>query len=272
MYEKENGVIQNIAKKVLAEVNKKLDSKLDVKEKTGPMDVASTIDFLADKLIIKELSKSFKNDVIVTEESSPELFSKLLKGEKGWVIDPICGSENVVRRIKFFSTNIALVESGSVKAAWVVDHALGRVIWSVGQGVFVGDKKIERPKIKLDRCKVIDVDKGYFSQLDPKTRNNFANLSKDILLSENTNFRELSSSLAFAYVATGQIDSAIVINVKPWDLIASCFLVEQSGGIATNFDGSKWDIKSKSAVLSAEKNIHKIILNLIEKNGLRGIK
>src|SRR3989344_1186527 len=105
-YKRENQIVQKLAKNLLHQANKSFNSVLRVEEKTSPTDVVAEIDFTADKLIMRTLQKYFKNDTIVTEESSAELFKEALKGKRSWIVDPICGSFNALRKIKISATNI----------------------------------------------------------------------------------------------------------------------------------------------------------------------
>jgi fructose-1,6-bisphosphatase/inositol monophosphatase family enzyme len=79
-------------------------------------------------------------------------------------------------------------------------------------------------------------------------------------------------SLGFAYVAAGVLQGITTINVYPWDILASAFLVSQNGGIVTQFNGYSWNLKSKSLVMAGNKKVHDMFIQLLEKYGLDKVK
>src|SRR3989338_1332635 len=94
-YTKENQFAQNLAPHVLALVDKKFSVKRAVSYKSSSQDVVSDLDYAVDKLIFGKISSAFPKDTLVTEESSPEQFKEIMRGKRGWIVDPLCGSQNV---------------------------------------------------------------------------------------------------------------------------------------------------------------------------------
>lgn len=270
VYDKENEVVQSILHEVLRSVHIKLQTVDTWQEKTVSVDVVSAVDTDADDIIVKGLKKAFLNEVIITEETSPELLPQAFAGKRVWIVDPICGSLNAAHGLNLIATNITLVEKKKAVAAWVADHALNRVIWSTGSGVFIGGEKCRT--CGNNRSLIIETNDGKLYSTSKETQQRYAQLAKDLILTKNVSMRKLDTSLDFAYVATGQINAAITINIEPWDLHGACFLVEQNGGIVTNFDGSPWTLSTKSAVMAANKEVHAMLLGLVKKNGLENVE
>lgn len=259
-----NPIIDQLSQDIFALVAKDWQKLSSISSKTTPDDIVSSLDLSVDKLITDTLHQAFPNDVIVTEESSADQFPKLVAGESGWVVDPICGSMNVVRGIKFFTTNIIRVEQGRVTAAWVLDHCLNQIIWSEGQA-------LPRPNT-THQTKLIDLSPNmYLFQQPSDVTNRYVNLMKVLQVQPTLNLRDLGSSLSFSYISTGQIDGGIVPFVKPWDILAACFLVEKSGGIATYFDGQPWDINTTSAILANTKETYELLKQQVDSAGLNSI-
>ncbi len=267
-YRKENAVMQRLAPILLKFVNRRFGGMLATKEKGAAYDVASDIDVGADRLIARTIKKNFPLDVVRTEESSP---TAALGNGRSWVVDPICGSTNVARGIQLFCSNIALVQHNCVVAAWVLDYSRQRLLWSVGAGVFDGRRRI--PRIGRDtRHTLIDIDWGYFWRLPKKIQKAYSALDGDARVSAGFEALELCSSLGFVYVATGQLQGAVCIDVNSWDVAAAAFLIERSGGVVTNFDGSAWSLESRSLVMAGSRAVHNTLLKLIQKNGLQNVK
>ncbi|MFC1663433.1 inositol monophosphatase family protein [Patescibacteria group bacterium] len=267
-YSKEHSFVRSLTKNLIGKVSSDFGSIVATKEKSGHADIVTDQDLRLDRFIIRKIKKNFPKDVIVTEESSAKLLPRAQQGERSWIVDPLCGSFNYARALPIFNTNIILAENGKVVAAWVVDYPLKRLLWSTGDGTYVNNKKLKRlrhPKgiwiIELDN-------NGYTKQLSNNAQRKFADVARDVILRKDILFRGFNSSLVFAYVATGQVQGNIIMRVEPWDQIAEAFLITQNGGIATHFDGTPWDLSSRSLVMAQSKKIHSSLLAIIRKHKL----
>lgn len=252
-----NKIIEQLSRDIFALVANEWQQPSNIHSKTSADDIVSSVDLSVDTLITNRLRQAFPNDIIVTEESSADQFPKVVGGQPGWVVDPICGSMNLVRGIKFFTTNIVRVEQGRVTAAWVLDHCLNQMIWSEGD-------PLPRPNT-TQPTKLIDLcPNPYLFQQSPAVSERYLDLVQSLYKLPNVNLRDLQSSLVSAYVATGQIDGTITPVVKPWDILAACFLVEKAGGIATYFNGQPWDINITSAILANSLEVYELLKQQID--------
>lgn len=269
-YTRENQFVHRLLPRVLALVDKKFSAKRAVSYKSSAQDVVSDLDYAVDKLLVGEVSRAFPKDILVTEESSPEQMQEIFDGKHGWIVDPLCGSRNVARGIRWFATNIILCENAHVQAAWVIDHSQKRLLSGVGdKKIYADNKKIPPLGGKSARGTLVEWDTGYLYLMPMPIQKRYTNLFKDFVLANGAgSTRNLGSSLGFAYVATGQLDGVIIMNVYPWDILAGAFLTEQNGGAVTNFDGSPWTIRSKSLIMAGNKKVHQMFMNLAKKHAL----
>ncbi len=267
---RENHVAFALAKLALRLVKRKFGSRLVIRAKGSPGDIVTSLDLAVDRLVTGALARSFPRDTILAEESSPD--ATLGKG-RAWVCDPICGTKNLSRGMPIIVTNIALVDSGRVVGAWVADHLRGRIISSTGNGIAIDGRRVRHTASSDDaRAACVDIDWGYRGELSASVRRRYAALIGEVALEKTLLKYALLSSIAFAYVATGQLDGSVTINVRPWDVLAGAFLVKQSGGIVTNFNGSAWSIHSKSLVMAHDRRTHRRLLALVKKHGLQHVK
>lgn len=270
-YTKENQFIQKLAPRILKLVEKQLGETRTIAHKSAKQDVASDLDLAVDALIVRAISATFPRDILATEESSPERLKKIFDGKRGWIVDPLCGSQNVARGIQWFATNIILMLKGEIAAAWVVDHSRKRVMWSVGKGKVFIDKTLAAISKKQTTMPIVEIDTGYSFLLPKSIQKKYIAIHHDAFLSGSVQLRNLGSSLGFAYIATGQIGGIITLNVYAWDILAAAFLVEQNGGIVANFDGSRRNAQSKSLIMAGNKTIYQLLFSLIKKHKLTGI-
>ncbi len=74
--------------------------------------------------------------------------------------------------------------------------------------------------------------------------------------------RDGSAALDLCYVAMGRFDGFWEMKLKPWDIAAGAFIVQEAGGRATGYDGSLLDLK-KGDVLASNSLIHDGMMNVI---------
>lgn len=269
MYEKEHKVIsQQIYPDLTRSLGKIFGGRVKARAKSHELDIVSQLDLSCEKVISETLKKSFPDDFIVSEEGNP---ADAPASGRVWIVDPLCGSGNAAHGIKFFCSNIALAEDGEVRAAWVIDHSKDELIWSVGEKtVSVGERKLAALSSRSGN-KILGVDLGYFGNMTEVIKERYASVAKDILKLSGYSKREFATSLAFAYVATAQLEAEITLSINSWDAVAAAFLVEQNGGVVTTFAGKKWDLSTKSFIYAGNKKIHAKFLELVSKNRLTEI-
>lgn len=59
-----------------------------------------------------------------------------------------------------------------------------------------------------------------------------------------------SASQTMAWVAQGKLNAYFSWDLNAWDVAAGICIVEESGGLVSNFDGSKADISSRDMVIT----------------------
>lgn len=224
----------------------------------GVGDYATQVDVDVENLIVSELNKRFPNDQILAEEG----YSSTSIGEgRIWLIDPICGTNNLGKGINNFCTNIALVESNQVIASCVLDHSQGEYFWSTGDGqVFVGDRPYQLPAPELGFK--IDIDFGSIRNSTPDMRQKHNNALLKLIDDTDYDVISLNSSLGFAYAAIGKTDGFINIYNHPWDIAAASFLLQQVGGVITAVDGSPWTVHTVGAIGGRTSEVHEELLGI----------
>ena len=65
-----------------------------------------------------------------------------------------------------------------------------------------------------------------------------------------------SAAIELAYVAAGRVDIYLERNLKPWDYAAAIIIIEEAGGIITDYQGQAIDISKPCDILAANKVVH----------------
>ena len=252
----EQAFFHSIAKKVRDFVASHTD--VSIAKNKGEGDFSTLVDIGVEALIVEEITKQFPQDHIMAEEGYSH--TEIPDG-RIWIIDPICGTNNLSRGIKNFCTNIALADNHELIAACVIDHSQNDYFWSVGeQTVYVNHAPLSPAKVRGEV--VIEVDYGCLGLVDDQMKLKHNTFVGNLVRQANFSVISLNSSLGFTYTAVGKVDGFVNIDNYPWDICAAAFLVREAGGIITDIEGNPWTIRSKGAIAARTQEIHETLLRL----------
>lgn len=223
---------------------------------------ATETDFEVERVLTDEIKKRFPQDSILAEETFSE--TKLNTQQRVWIIDPLCGTANFARGIKFFVSNVAVAQEGRLIAACAIDHSQHAYIWSIGNNKLfinnhVADTKKDTPGIE------VEVDMSSLLKCAPETKRWYAHFVSRLLTETDYAVLTHATSLSFTYVALGRIDAYVSADVYPWDVATANFLTQEAGGIVTEITGDPWKLTSGSVLAARNKGLHKALLALLQK-------
>jgi myo-inositol-1(or 4)-monophosphatase len=242
------------------ELVKKGRKRISIAEdKNGSGDYSTNVDVETEKLIVSELRERFPADHVLAEEEHSDT---AIPPGRIWLIDPICGTNNMGKGIMNFCTNIALADKGEVIAACVIDHSQGDYFWSVGGGkVNVNhDGAYVPPDRGLGRK--VDIDFGSVRNVSKELRLQHNRFLARLVEETDLDIVSLNTSLGFAYTAIGKLDGFINSFNHPWDIAAAAFLVRQAGGMVTGMDGTDWTVTTVGAIGGHTPRVHQQLLDL----------
>jgi len=73
-----------------------------------------------------------------------------------------------------------------------------------------------------------------------------------------------AAALDLAYVAAGRLDGFWEIGLSPWDMAAGVLIVEESGGLITDFAGNPWTVVTRD-IVAANLTLHAALLEAIRR-------
>ena len=199
----------------------------------------------------KEILKSFPDDSIIQEEHD----NIIGKSEYSWVIDPIDGTNNYIRKIPDARIQIALIRG--VKIIW------GAIYNPIGKEIYIGELGKGAKKITLGSNKRVDlhVSKNPFEKSFVIYTAGVAKgdgQSKGIFNALLGNIGSLriygAASIAFELIASGRADCFICNIAKPVDMAAGSLIVRESGGKSLNFNGEDWTLDMKDVLVANDTN------------------
>ena len=223
--------------------------------------LVSDLDLKAEKAIIRQIKKEFPDHSILSEET-PQLNDSDYK----WIIDPIDGTHNFLKGVRIFGISIALEYKGRVILG-VINVPLENKVYIArkGRGAFCNGKRIHVSGRPIDKATII-----YDSSIYKHRKDMLKLLDK---VSEKAfNIRMFGSTVeSLAWVAAGKLEAEVEFSDKPWDFAAGAFLVEEAGGVVTDFKGNPWHPYIPNYI-AANKKVHKVLLNLIKQSKLKVLR
>ena len=152
--------------------------------------------------------------------------------ERRFIVDPIDGTRNYVRRIPTWAVLIGLEEDGVVAGGVIYQPATGvlHTAWR-GQGAWRDGERIRVSQIDaLERALVVHSSVNFLRRS--------AYWDGFLALADRTQVqRGFGDFSAYLWVAEGKGEIALSTTVKAWDVAALQVLVEEAGGRLTDLDG-----------------------------------
>ncbi|HEX3588609.1 MAG TPA: histidinol-phosphatase [Pseudonocardiaceae bacterium] len=158
---------------------------------------------------------------------------------RAWLIDPIDGTKNFLRRVPAWGTLIALLVDGEPVAGLASAPALGRRWWAAaGHGAWTSATGVAQPW----RISVSGVDSLADAYLSTTDLNSWSeHHSRDAylrLLDACWESRAFGDFWQHCLVAEGAMDVAAEAIVNPWDVAALQVIVQEAGGRFTDLRGT----------------------------------
>ncbi len=205
----------------------KSDFAVQAKDDKSPLTQA---DLAAHAHIVAGLEKLEPRLPILSEESAEIPFETRKNWSAHWLVDPLDGTKEFIKRNGEFTVNIALIEMGLPILGVVHVPALG-VSYAAAQDL--GAFKIangQRGAIRTRRLPATPVYLVSRSHVDPETEKLLARLPK-------YEAQTKGSSLKFCLIAEGAADFYPRTGpTSEWDTAAGQCIVEQAGGAVWRLD------------------------------------
>src|SRR5665213_1364762 len=186
----------------------------------------------AEKLILAELAAAFPNVPVVAEEEAAA--GRIAKaGSRFFLVDPVDGTKEFVKRGGEFTVNIGEVTDGEPVSGVVFAPAIGRLfVGAVGEGAFELSAG-ETSRIAA-RAPAADGLVAVSSRSHPDAKTDA--LLKSLTIKGQTN---AGSSLKFCLVAAGEADIyPRAGQTMEWDTAAGHAVLRAAGGKVTSWDGT----------------------------------
>lgn len=220
--------------------------RLTVAEKQRS-DFVSEADIQAEQEIISVLRKTYPNHSILAEESGA------LDGEEEneWIIDPLDGTTNFLHGIPHFAISIAFRHQNRLEAGLIYDPIRQELFTaSRGQGAQLNERRIRVSGVNLLENALLGTG---FPFRYPHYQADYLNFFNSLFGRCLEIRRAGAASLDLSYVAAGRLDGFWEMGLKPWDIAAGALLVQEAGGLSSDFGGTHEFMRSGHIVAGNPK-------------------
>jgi myo-inositol-1(or 4)-monophosphatase len=237
----------------------------------GASDYVSSVDRESETAIRQFLLQELPDSTFLGEEMGQS-------GGEGcyrWIVDPLDGTTNYLQGFPVFAVSAALEEVAPGRK-WG-DRIIGAVInpltddlWTAirGQGAWKNGQSIRiGAKTDFSRCLLAT---GFPFRAKHELKD-YLRTFEEMFMASTGIRRAGAAALDLCWTAEGIFDGFWEHRLSAWDVAAGALIIQEAGGVFTDFDGSD-DFLTSGNVVGASPAIHARMLKIIQSTlGLVGI-
>ncbi len=210
----------------------------------GALDLVTQADTKSESVILEILRKRLPNVSILAEESGRADRDR----KRRFIVDPLDGTTNFAHTYPMFAVSIAYEEDGRVCAGVVYDPLRDELFTAQkGKGAYLNGLRMKVSQTtQLERSLLVT---GFPYDLREDLEGNLRLFTRFMGVARAVR-RDGSAALDLCYLAAGRFDGFWEEKLGPWDTAAGALIVEESGGVVTDFSGNIFDYKKNNIVAS----------------------
>jgi len=224
-------------------------------ESKGRNDFVSQADREAELEIIEVIRRAYPGHEILAEETGRQGASDYV-----WIIDPLDGTTNFLHGYPQFAVSIGVYHENKPFQAVVFDPLRNELYTaSRGAGAQINDRRMRISGASHLASALLGTG---FPFRDMSHLEVFIDTFRRLLPQVNGVRRAGSASLDLAHVACGKLDGFWEFGLSPWDMAAGCLLIEEAGGLVSDFCGKQNQLAAGNIVAGTPR-IHAELLSQI---------
>lgn len=205
------------------------------------------VDKTAEKMLVEKLSELIPEAGFIAEEGT----SKKVGDTYNWIIDPLDGTTNFIHGVPCYCISIGLTQNEELVLGVIYEINLDELFYAwVGSRAYLNGKEISVTKTEKLENSLIATGFPYY---DYDKQKEYMDLFQDLMKNTRGLRRLGSAAVDLAYVACGRFDAFYEYSLNPWDVAAGAFIVQQAGGIVTDFSGGDNFLHGKEIIACNNK-------------------
>lgn len=228
--------------------------------------VLTETDIKIGTLLIEKITQVYPGYNIIDEETG--VIDK--ESEFTWVIDPIDGTSNFAAGVPTYGTMLGLLQGSTVIAGGFSLPATHEIcIAEKDHGAYINGKQLFVTSEKeLSNCLIAYHIDGHPD--DPKRTRKESVIFGEVILGARNMRNSGSEPIDGLYVASGKYGALLNQSMKIWDVVAPHIIIEEAGGVYTDFWGEPIDYtnpltraKQNFTCCAASRVLHKQLQEII---------
>ncbi len=200
-------------------------------EVKGKHDFVTYVDKSSEKMLVEALSQLIPDAGYIAEENT----SDKVGIEYNWIIDPLDGTTNFIHGIPLYAISIALQQNDEIVIGVVYEINLKECFYAwKGGDAYLNDQLI---KVSVNSTLNDSLIATGFPYYDYSKLNEYMELFAYLLQNSRGVRRLGSAAVDLVYVACGRFEAFYEYGLRPWDVAAGAFIVQQAGGQNFDFKG-----------------------------------
>lgn len=200
-------------------------------EYKGGIDLVTDADKASEAALLAFIAGNFPRHAVLAEESGAHDGA-----DARWIVDPLDGTTNYAHGLPHFCVSIGVEIRGVLSVGVVFDPIRNELFSGAkGHGATLNGAPLKGSQAQtLDRS-VLCTGFPYDVRENPDGP---LGLFNHLIRRAQAVRRFGSAALDLAYVAAGRFDGFFEFGLKPWDIAGGALLVQESGAVMSNLDGS----------------------------------
>ncbi len=182
-----------------------------------------------------------------------------------WLLDPIDGTQNFIKRQYPSMISLALVSKGRVTFAVIYDPYFDDVYHAeLGRGAFLNGLPIHVSDSPLNKAIIMVGTSPYSRQLSHAT----FQLAHTLFDHASDIRRSGSACYDLVQVACGRADAYVELFVHSWDYAAGYLLVKEAGGQVSDIKGQSLDDMKigTTTIVASNQHLHHQLIHLTKES------
>jgi myo-inositol-1(or 4)-monophosphatase len=225
----------------------------------GTVDLVTDADRASEALVGSRLSEVFPDHRLVGEEGIARDPGSGEDAAYAWIVDPLDGTTNYAHGYPHFAVSIALTHEQTVVLGVVYDPMLDEMfVAERGGGATLNGKPLRVSSTDTLIRALLATGFSYdLSERDEQLAvwNVMQGLTQGIR-------RGGAAALDICYVGAGRLDGFWERPLQPWDMAAGALVVEEAGGIITDYAGGPYK-PFGDGVICGNAAIHSAVLEIV---------
>lgn len=218
--------------------------------------LVSYVDKTAEEQLVKGLGALLPEAGFITEEQTIITEHKPFM----WVIDPLDGTTNFVHGVPVYSISVGLLYNLEPVMGVVLELNRNELFyaWKDSKAYLNGNEIHVATNLDFSMSLLATG----FPYYDFHIMQQYLN-TLHVLMKGTQGMRRMgSAAVDLVYVACGRFDGFFEYGLAPWDVTGGAFIVQQAGGLVTDFKGGN-DFLFGKTILASSQGIYKEFQNVI---------